>query len=125
MVGIDLGDHVMVYASTELTQAELEYVTHHERDPLAATPFATSIPRVRTIVLHVGMKSYVTCEGTTWAEAFARLFDFWTPDAPEPAGLAALDAAAAATGGRRVTDDPPMLPSPPITPHGPTSALDV
>ncbi|WP_156148949.1 hypothetical protein [Rhodococcus sp. MEB064] len=91
MVGIPYGDHVMVVASDKLTEAQLE--AEHDYIRTFGSNNATRIHS--TYTLSVEMRQYVAVTAPTYAEAFAKLFDQWTPtpaDRPALAGDRTIDA---------------------------------
>ena len=69
---------VAVYASKDLDRAELSEEIDHYRDIFA---YGSPIRREwRRIELTVEMRKYTVVVADTYADAFRRLFDAWSPD---------------------------------------------
>lgn len=69
---------VMILASKDLTQAELEF----ERDDLMAWGRVEAVASHYRITLTVEMRTYVVVFADTYAEAWQRLFQQWQPEEP-------------------------------------------
>jgi hypothetical protein len=89
--GGDVGQRVQVFASDELTEAELKVEVHHP-DPVWIGDWYTqnraSLTEVR---ISATGKSYATAWGDTYEEAIANLMKFWAPKEPgRPAAVPAV-----------------------------------
>lgn len=82
IIGGQFDGKVWLLASKTLTHFELEHTTDYddvyswwgEREPIR------SIPRARRIEFHCGVRDYVQVIADTYGEAWAMLFDEWTPE---------------------------------------------
>lgn len=80
-------NHVILLASKDLTQAELEMHADEE----LGFPWYTGthhFPREREYILSTTMRSFVRIEAANWPAAFHGLFQKWSPDAEKPHELA-------------------------------------
>jgi len=85
VMGMPHEDGVMLMASNELSAAELE--VEYDMIPYDRGMYIGHIPGQRSITLTCHIGSYTVVYGDTYAEAFRRLFDAWTPQAPQRKGL--------------------------------------
>ncbi len=86
MLGVDLGEEgVCIYASSELTEAELLVVERFERLEDWPASVLAHRSRIDYIVLSANMKTYVWVRGATYADALHTLFGRWKPWDQKPA----------------------------------------
>lgn len=71
---------VAIYASKDLTEAELRYEAEHDYDFLAMRTVLLS----RRIELTVGMRTYTVVVADTYEQALRHLFDTWSPEPDRP-----------------------------------------
>jgi hypothetical protein len=82
ILGVQADDGVYVYASKDLTKAELEAIT--ERREIDPDGIWRRFESGRTtIILTATMREVILVKGDTYAEAFRSLFASWTPPEPE------------------------------------------
>lgn len=86
MVGAREGDGVILMASSRLTQVEMEARFDSSRALFGNDPLGLGY-RSPTFTLTVGMAELVIIHADSWPEAFAKLFQTWTPDAPSQPGI--------------------------------------
>lgn len=77
MVGATLNDRVMLIASSELTEVELQVVYEENFAPIWQE--RAYEPPNRTVALTASMRRYVIVYGATYAEALRKLFEHWDP----------------------------------------------
>lgn len=80
ILGVPAEDAVYVYASQDLTKAELEAVVEEER----VRSLADWRPPRREYTLTATMKAFTVARGETYADAFRALFESWTPPERRP-----------------------------------------
>lgn len=76
--GVQHSGGVMIFASTELTRAEIEI--EYDTPEFQFGPLRSAMDSKMRIELRIGMLSYVMATGETFQEAMARLFAEWNPD---------------------------------------------
>lgn len=89
MVGVTIDEGVMLLASNELTEAELNV----ERDIVRDFPGSRQMVVNERYTLSAEMRRYVTIIAPTYAEAFATLFKTWSPERGEQVGIPAAQSA--------------------------------
>ncbi|WP_143546286.1 hypothetical protein [Rhodococcus sp. 14-2496-1d] len=94
MVGVSTDDGVMLLASNELTEAELDVERDIVRDFLGSRQTVVN----ERYTLSAEMRRYVTIVAPTYADAFATLFKTWTPERGGQRGISAGQSLAAADG---------------------------
>jgi hypothetical protein len=80
---------VVLFASKDLTQAELEERVDDPWDQWVADPRRIRVSR-REFILSTTMRSLVRIEAADWASAFSGLFARWSPEADPPRRLEAV-----------------------------------
>ncbi|MDX3661313.1 hypothetical protein PV646_28745 [Streptomyces sp. ID05-26A] len=80
-------DHVILLASKDLSQADLEM---HADEELGFPWYTGTLhwPPRREYILSTTMNSFVRIEAASWPAAFEALFQRWTPDTGQPHELA-------------------------------------
>jgi hypothetical protein len=86
MLGVSAEDGVYVYASSDLTQAELEAVADEMEMPTDGW-FRRFEVINRRYIITATMKTITIAKGDTYGEAIRNLFGSWTPPEPESKGL--------------------------------------
>lgn len=78
MLGVEHGDHVELFASSSLTQAQLESETERLFDPLDPYGFR-QIPGRTMHTITAVTPEMVMVRAITWEEALRTLFGQWRP----------------------------------------------
>ena len=78
VLGVQQGAKVAVYASKELTDAELRYEVDRYEEIRWDPRFVVG-PRPR-IEMEVRMNTFIVVVADTYEQAFRRLFDTWSPE---------------------------------------------
>jgi hypothetical protein len=82
MLGVSAEDGVYIFASSDLTEAELEAVAD-EHEVFSDSIFRRFEPINRRFYLRATMKTFTMVKGATYGEALRNLFNSWTPPEPE------------------------------------------
>lgn len=85
ILGVSAPPGVMLYASSDLTEAELQV---EMGDPSFGDSWEVRArPTVTRVVMKTTMKTYVWVRGTDYADAIRTLFEHWSPERKGPQQL--------------------------------------